>query len=117
MQPVSTAHAGTVPTSRGMTSAEKRVIIAASLGTVLELYDFFLVGILANELAATFFSGLNPTAAYIFTLLGFAAGFALRPFGAIVFGRIGDLIGRKRTFLVTIVVMGIGTFAIGLIPP
>ncbi|BFG80767.1 MFS transporter [Paraburkholderia terrae] len=117
MQPVSTAHAGTVPTSRGMTSAEKRVIFAASLGTVLELYDFFLVGILANELAAAFFSGLNPTAAYIFTLLGFAAGFALRPFGAIVFGRIGDLIGRKRTFLVTIVVMGIGTFAIGLIPP
>lgn len=92
------------------------VIFASSLGTIFELYDFFLVGALAAELAKNFFSGLDPTIAYISTLLGFAAGFVLRPFGALVFGRIGDLIGRKRTFLVTVVLMGACTFVIGLVP-
>ncbi|MFA6218632.1 MAG: MFS transporter [Erythrobacter sp.] len=93
-----------------------KVVFAASLGTVFELYDFFLVGLLASEIAKNFFSGVNPTAGFIFTLLGFAAGFLLRPFGAIVFGRIGDIVGRKYTFLVTIVLMGLSTFIIGLLP-
>lgn len=110
------ATAGVVGRSAGMTSKEKRVILAASLGTVFEFYDFFLIGLLAGEIAKAFFSGVNPTAAFIFTLLGFAAGFMLRPFGAIVFGRLGDLVGRKYTFLVTIVLMGVSTFLIGLIP-
>lgn len=100
----------------GMTRADMKVVFAASLGTVFELYDFFLVGLLANEIAKTFFSGVNPTAGFIFTLLGFAAGFLLRPFGAIVFGRVGDIVGRKYTFLVTIVLMGLSTFVIGLLP-
>ena len=90
--------------------------MASSVGTIFEFYDFFLIGLLATEMAAAFFSGLSPTAGYIFTLLGFAAGFVLRPFGAIVFGRLGDLVGRKYTFLVTIVIMGLGTFAVGLLP-
>lgn len=101
---------------RALTRAEIRVIVASSVGTIFEFYDFFLIGLLATEMAAAFFSGLSPTAGYIFTLLGFAAGFVLRPFGAIVFGRLGDLVGRKYTFLVTIVVMGLGTFAVGLLP-
>lgn len=101
---------------RGMTREEMKVVFAASLGTVFELYDFFLVGLLAAEIAKHFFSGVNPTAGFIFTLLGFAAGFLLRPFGAIVFGRIGDVVGRKYTFLVTIVLMGVSTFVIGLLP-
>ncbi len=100
----------------GITSSEVKVIVASSVGTIFEFYDFFLIGLLATEMAAAFFSGLSPTAAYIFTLLGFAAGFVLRPFGAIVFGRLGDLVGRKYTFLVTIVIMGLGTFAVGLLP-
>jgi MFS family permease len=99
-----------------MTREEMKVVFAASLGTVFELYDFFLVGLLASEIAKNFFSGVNPTAGFIFTLLGFAAGFLLRPFGAIVFGRIGDIVGRKYTFLVTIVLMGLSTFIIGLLP-
>ena len=89
-----------------MTSKERQVIFAASLGTVFEIYDFFLMGLLAGEIAKNFFSGVNPTAGFIFTLLGWAAGFLLRPFGALVFGRVGDLVGRKYTFLVTIVLMG-----------
>lgn len=116
MQPLIAGNLDSRASARGITRAERRVIIAASLGTVLELYDFFVVGLLANELAKAFFSGINPTAAYIFTLVGFAAGFVLRPFGALAFGRIGDLFGRKRTFLVTIVMMGACTFGIGLIP-
>jgi MFS family permease len=99
-----------------MTRAERRVIIASSAGTIFEWYDFYLAGSLAANISATFFSGVNPTAAFIFTLLGFAAGFAVRPFGALVFGRFGDLIGRKYTFLVTMTVMGIATFIVGLIP-
>jgi hypothetical protein len=99
-----------------MTHEEKRVIFASSLGTVFEWYDFYLAGSLAIYISKSFFSGVNPTAAFIFTLLSFAAGFAVRPFGAIVFGRLGDLVGRKYTFLVTIVIMGLSTFLVGFLP-
>ena len=92
------------------------VIFASSLGTVFEWYDFYIYGTLAPILAAQFFSGVNPTAAFIFTLLAFAAGFAVRPFGALFFGRLGDLIGRKYTFLITMTLMGVGTFFIGVLP-
>ncbi len=99
-----------------MTAAERRVIFASSVGTVFEWYDFFLVGALAAEISRHFFSGVNPSAAFIFTLLSFAAGFAVRPLGSLVFGRLGDMVGRKYTFLVTIVLMGAATFLIGLLP-
>ncbi len=100
-----------------MTAAEtRRVIFASSLGTVFEWYDFYIYGTLAAILATKFFSGVAPTAAFIFTLLAFAAGFFVRPFGALIFGRIGDIVGRKYTFLVTMTLMGIGTFLIGVIP-
>src|SRR5258708_32765648 len=99
-----------------MTSEERRVIFASSLGTVFEWYDFYLAGSLAIFISKSFFSGVNPTASFIVTLLGFAAGFAIRPFGAIVFGRLGDMIGRKYTFLATIVIMGLSTFVVGLLP-
>ena len=99
-----------------MTAEERMVIFASSLGTVFEWYDFYIYGTLAPILAAQFFAGVNPSAAFIFTLLAFAAGFAVRPFGALFFGRLGDLIGRKYTFLITMTLMGLGTFAIGLLP-
>src|SRR3954451_9695441 len=99
-----------------MTSEERLVVFASSLGTVFEWYDFLVVGILAAEISKHFFSGVNPEAAFIFTLLSFAAGFAIRPLGTVVFGRIGDLVGRKYTFLITIVLMGFATFAIGVLP-
>jgi MFS family permease len=99
-----------------MTHDEKRVIFASSLGTVFEWYDFYLAGSLAVFISKSFFSGVNPTAGFIFTLLSFAAGFAVRPFGAIVFGRLGDMVGRKHTFLITIVIMGISTFLVGFLP-
>jgi MFS family permease len=99
-----------------MTRDEKRVIFASSLGTIFEWYDFFLAGSLAAFISKSFFSGVNPTAAFIFTLLSFAAGFAVRPFGAIVFGRLGDMVGRKYTFLVTILIMGFSTFLVGFLP-
>jgi MFS family permease len=95
---------------------ERKVIFASSLGTVFEWYDFYLYGSLAAIISAQFFSGVNPTAGFIFALLAFAAGFAVRPFGAIVFGRLGDLVGRKYTFLVTILLMGLSTFVVGLLP-
>ncbi len=104
------------PRSGGMTSEERLVIFASSLGTVFEWYDFYIYGTLAPILAAQFFSGVNPTAAFIFTLLAFAAGFAVRPFGALLFGRLGDLTGRKYTFLITMTLMGLGTFFIGVLP-
>jgi MFS family permease len=97
-------------------SNERLVIFASSLGTVFEWYDFYIYGTLGVILASKFFSGVAPTAAFIFTLLAFAAGFAVRPFGALVFGRLGDLVGRKYTFLVTMTLMGIGTFLIGVLP-
>ena len=99
-----------------MTREEKKVIFASSLGTVFEWYDFYLYGSLAGIIAKQFFSGLDPTSAYIFALLAFAAGFLVRPFGAIFFGRLGDMIGRKYTFLVTILIMGASTFVVGLLP-
>ena len=99
-----------------MTKEERKVIIASSAGTVFEWYDFYLAGSLAANISANFFSGVNPTAGFIFTLLGFAAGFAVRPFGALFFGRLGDIVGRKYTFLVTMTLMGIATFVVGLIP-
>jgi predicted MFS family arabinose efflux permease len=102
--------------TRGMTSEERLVIFASSLGTVFEWYDFYIYGTLGVILAAQFFSGVNPTAGFIFTLLAFAAGFAVRPFGALVFGRVGDLVGRKYTFLITMTLMGLGTFLIGVLP-
>lgn len=104
--------------SRGarMSRGDRRVLIASSLGAVFEAYDFYLAGSLAVIISKQFFSGVNPGAAFVFTLLSFAAGFAVRPFGSVVFGRIGDKIGRKYTFLFTISVMGISTFLIGLLP-
>jgi MFS family permease len=98
------------------TQNEKLVIAASSLGTVFEWYDFYLYGLLATYISAQFFSGVNETTGFIFALAAFAAGFAVRPFGALVFGRIGDLVGRKNTFLVTMGIMGLSTFAVGLLP-
>ncbi|MBY0253013.1 MULTISPECIES: MFS transporter [Methylobacterium] len=99
-----------------MTSAEKRVIFASSLGTVFEWYDFYLYGSLAAIIGAQFFSAYPPATRDIFALLAFAAGFIVRPFGALVFGRVGDLVGRKYTFLVTILIMGLSTFIVGILP-
>ncbi len=99
-----------------MTREERKVIVASSLGTVFEWYDFYLYGSLSAIIAAQFFSGVNPTAGFIFALLAFAAGFAVRPFGSLFFGRLGDLVGRKYTFLITIVIMGLSTFIVGLLP-
>jgi MFS family permease len=104
------------PAPRPMSKEEKKVIFASSLGTVFEWYDFYLYGSLAAIIAKQFFSGLDAGAAFIFALLAFAAGFLVRPFGAIVFGRLGDMIGRKYTFLVTILIMGISTFIVGVLP-
>jgi MFS family permease len=99
-----------------MTSDERKIIFASSLGTVFEWYDFYLYGSLAAVIAKQFFTGLDPTSAFIFALLAFAAGFIVRPFGALFFGRLGDMIGRKYTFLVTILIMGLSTFIVGLLP-
>ncbi|MGP8432431.1 MFS transporter [Paraburkholderia fungorum] len=99
-----------------MTSEERKIIFASSLGTVFEWYDFYLYGSLAAVVGKQFFSGVNETAAFIFALLAFAAGFAVRPLGALVFGRLGDLVGRKYTFLVTILLMGASTFLVGVLP-
>ena len=101
--------ATTTVAPRPMTAEEKKVIFASSLGNVFEWYDFYLYGSLAAVIAKQFFGGLDPTSAYIFALLAFAAGFIVRPFGALVFGRLGDMIGRKYTFLATIVIMGSAT--------
>src|SRR5213078_1501040 len=95
-------------------SEEKRVIFASSLGTVFEWYDFYLYATLAPFFAALFFPKGNDTAALLSAFAAYAAGFLVRPFGALVFGRVGDLVGRKYTFLVTILVMGFATFAVGL---
>lgn len=97
-------------------SRERLVIGASSLGTMFEWYDFFLYGALAGEIARHFFSGVNETTAFIFALAAFAAGFIVRPLGALVFGRVGDVVGRKNTFLVTMALMGVSTFCVGLLP-
>ncbi len=110
------ATSNTASSSAPMTAEERKVIFASSLGTVFEWYDFYLYGSLAAIIAAQFFSKLDPGSAFIFALLAFAAGFIVRPFGALVFGRLGDLIGRKYTFLVTIVIMGASTFLVGVLP-
>ncbi len=102
--------------STGISKEEKKVIFASTLGTVFEWYDFYLYGSLAAIISKQFFAGINPTAAFVFALLAFAAGFAVRPFGAIFFGRIGDMVGRKYTFLVTILIMGLSTFLVGCLP-
>jgi MFS family permease len=106
----------TTEANRPMTAEEKKVIFASSLGTVFEWYDFYLYGSLAAIIAKQFFSGLDEGSAFIFALLAFAAGFIVRPFGAIFFGRLGDMIGRKYTFLVTILIMGVSTFIVGILP-
>src|SRR5215510_11328003 len=111
-----TAEAGALPKHHQATSGEKLVIGASSLGTVFEWYDFYLYGSLATYISTHFFSGVNETTAFIFALAAFAAGFAVRPFGALVFGRIGDIVGRKNTFLVTMAIMGVSTFVVGLLP-
>lgn len=108
--------AGRVPGQGRVGQNEKLVIAASSLGTVFEWYDFYLYGLLAAHISAQFFSGVNETTGFILALAAFAAGFAVRPFGALVFGRIGDLVGRKNTFLVTMGLMGLSTFAVGLLP-
>lgn len=103
-------------TSIGMSNEERKVVLASSLGTVFEWYDFFLYGALASIIAKQFFGSLEPTVSFVFALLAFAAGFVIRPIGALVFGRLGDMIGRKYTFLMTIVIMGASTFFVGLLP-
>ena len=95
--------------SAGTSQETQKVIFASSLGTVFEWYDFFLYGALAAVISKQFFAGVNDTTAFIFALMAFAAGFIVRPFGALVFGRLGDMIGRKYTFLATIVLMGLAT--------
>ncbi|MGN6151101.1 MAG: MFS transporter [Lysobacteraceae bacterium] len=113
---MSSTTASGVPATGPLTGAHKKVIFASSLGTVFEWYDFYLYGSLAALIGKHFFTGLNDTSQFIFALLAFAAGFAVRPFGALVFGRLGDMIGRKYTFLVTIVIMGLSTFLVGVLP-
>jgi MFS family permease len=110
--------AATDPTvfAGGIDKSHRRVIFASSLGTVFEWYDFYLYGSLAAVISKQFFSGVNETTGFIFALLAFAAGFFVRPFGALVFGRLGDLVGRKHTFLITIVIMGLSTALVGVLP-
>jgi len=108
--------AAAMPASEGISAEDRKVIFASSLGTVFEWYDFYLYGSLAAIISKQFFSAVNPTTGFIFALLAFAAGFAVRPFGALLFGRLGDLVGRKYTFLVTILIMGLSTFLVGILP-
>ncbi|MGO4774499.1 MFS transporter, partial [Lysobacter sp. 2RAB21] len=112
---MSSTSAQAAPSTAPLTKDHKKVIFASSLGTVFEWYDFYLYGSLAVIIGKQFFGGLNETSQFIFALLAFAAGFAVRPFGALVFGRLGDMIGRKYTFLVTIVIMGLATFLVGIL--
>ncbi|MHC8371470.1 MFS transporter [Pseudomonas sp. MDT1-85] len=115
MAAIDNTSTGSAP-HHGITKEERKVIFASSLGTVFEWYDFYLYGSLAAIIAKHFFAGVNETTSFIFALLAFAAGFAVRPFGAIVFGRLGDMIGRKHTFLITIVIMGVSTAIVGFLP-
>src|SRR5688572_32372216 len=113
---VSATRGGFVAQTQGIDQAHRRVIFASSLGTVFEWYDFYLYGSLVTIITKKFFSGMNDTTAFLFALLAFAAGFFVRPFGALVFGRLGDLVGRKHTFLITIVIMGASTALVGVLP-
>src|SRR5690349_7582583 len=113
---VSATTGGLVAEQKGIDAAHRRVIFASSLGTVFEWYDFYLYASLVSVITKKFFSGMNDTTAFLFALLAFAAGFFVRPFGALVFGRLGDLVGRKYTFLVTIVIMGASTALVGVLP-
>src|SRR5256714_5847640 len=106
----------TAVANRPMSAEEKKVIFASSLGTVFEWYDFYLYGPLAVIIGNQFFTALDPASRTISSLMAFAAGFLVRPFGALVFGRLGDMIGRKYTFLVTILIMGLSTFIVGVLP-
>src|ERR1700682_268260 len=112
----STSATADVPRVEDAATNQWLVIGASSLGTVFEWYDFYLYGLLASVISAQFFSGVNEVTGFIFALAAFAAGFAVRPFGALVFGRLGDLVGRKHTFLITMGIMGGSTFAVGLLP-
>jgi MFS family permease len=114
MTVTTTVHERVIPGAIG--SDAVKVIFASSLGAVFEWYAFYLYGSLATIISKQFFSGVNETAGFIFALLAFAAGFAVRPFGALFFGRIGDMVGRKYTFLVAIVIMGLSTFVVGILP-
>lgn len=116
MSTTMSALAAAEPRNRVMTRADRKIILASSIGTVFEWYDFYLYGSLASIIGAKFFSQFDPSVRDIFALLAFAAGFLVRPFGALVFGRLGDMVGRKYTFLVTILIMGISTFIVGLLP-
>ncbi len=114
---MTTANVNTIKDAkRPISKDERKILIASSLGTVFEWYDFFLYGSLAAVIAKQFFAKADPTTGLIFALLAFAAGFIVRPFGALVFGRLGDMIGRKYTFLMTILIMGLSTFGVGLLP-
>src|SRR6202161_2161198 len=108
--------ADTLPKGQAGAQNDWLVIGASSLGTIFEWYDFYLYGLLATIISAQFFSGVNETTGFIFALAAFAAGFAVRPFGALVFGRLGDLVGRKHTFLITMSIMGLATCAVGILP-
>src|ERR1700750_1614367 len=117
MYMVTAANPAVPPTRQdGISREETKVIFASSLGTVFEWYDFYLYAVLAPFFAALFFPPGNQTAALLSAFAAYAAGFLVRPFGALVFGRLGDLVGRKYTFLVTILFMGASTFAVGLLP-
>ncbi len=110
------ATAGALPKHHKVTSSERLVIGASSAGTVFEWYDFYLYGALVTQITTHFFSGVNETTGYILALGAFAAGFIVRPFGALVFGHVGDVVGRKNTFLVTMTIMGLSTFLVGVLP-
>src|SRR3954467_14164742 len=110
------ATAGRDINNRSMTGEERKVIFASSLGTVFEWYDFYLYGWTAAQIGKAFYSAFDANTQFIFALLTFSAGFLVRPLGALVFGRVGDLVGRKYTFLVTISIMGMSTFLVGLTP-
>src|SRR6267154_3560587 len=105
-----------LPEEQQATQSQWLIIGASSLGTVFEWYDFYLYGLLASVISSQFFSGVNEVTGFIFALAAFAAGFAVRPFGALVFGRLGDLVGRKHTFLITMSIMGGATFLVGTLP-
>src|ERR1700743_2968767 len=110
------AAAAQLDANRPITANERTVIFASSLGTVFEWYDFYLYGWTAAQIGKAFYSAFDANTQFIFGLLTFSAGFLVRPFGALVFGRVGDLVGRKYTFLVTITIMGLSTFLVGLTP-